>query len=508
MVGAGSNGLVAAAYLARAGLDVLVLERRHIVGGAAATEELFPGFQISTCSYLVHLLQGKIARELRLFERGLRILPLDPFRFFPLPDGRSIRQWQDEERTAREYERFGQRDGRGYKHWNQFWNRAASLVHRYFLDDDPPTVAELVERSKGTSDEPFLERLIHGTMTELLDECFEADESKASIVQTLDVKRFDGPCVLLAYATVRTPHWMDPSDQGLAVGGMGAVTGAMADAAREYGAKFRLGAEVKEILCDERGAVGVRLTDGQVIRSHRVVSNADPKQTFLGLLGDGRLPSETRARIERLDSECGTMKLHTIVDALPDFSRHLGKGFEPRDLVMTHICPSTAYYQRSVEDALAGRVSAQPIMNIQVPTVYDTSIAPAGKHIVSMWIRYEPVHPSGSSWDAIREAEGRRLIELFGEYAPNFPASVMDWTLFTPRDIETRLSMTDGNYHHINHAAGQLLGDRLFPGGGYRTPIPALYMCGAGTHPGGEVSGAPGHNAANAILKDIAKAST
>lgn len=503
VVGAGHNGLVAAAYLARAGLDVVVLERRHMVGGAAATEEIFPGYKISTCSYLVHLLQEKIIRDLGLYGRGLRILPLDPFRFFPLPDGRSIRQWQDERRTMEEYSRFGKRDGEGYRKWNQFWARAAALTHQFFLSE-PPGVDELRSRVRGSQDEEFLDRLINGTMTELLDECFDSDVSKASIVQTLDVKSFDGPSVLLAYATVRSASWMDPRSQGLAIGGMGSITRAMAEAARDFGASIRLGAEAKRILCNGGRAAGVLLADGQVVRGRMVISNADPKRTFLDLLEDGCCPPSLSQMVEGLDSECGTMKLHTIVDELPDFTRHLGNGFNPRDLVMTHICPSTEYYRRSVEDAAAGRVSTGPIMNIQIPTVYDSSIAPAGKHIVSMWIRYEPVHPTGTTWDELRAPEGERLIDLFDEYAPNYRRSILDWTLYTPLDIEQRLYMTDGNYHHLNHSAGQLLGDRLFPGGGYRTPVAGLYMCGAGTHPGGEVSGAPGHNAAHAILADLA----
>ena len=507
VIGGGSNGLVTAAYLARAGLDVLVLERRHLVGGAAATEELFPGFHISTCSYLIHLLQDRVVKDLDLYRHGLRVLPIDPFRFFPLPDGRYLHQWQDESRTCGEYETFGAGDGAGYRRWLHFWTKAATLIHRYFLTE-PPTIEELRADVRGTGEEALVERLLSGTMTALLDEYFVSDEAKASVVQTLDVKEFDRPGVLLGYATARTPHWMDPSGQGLAVGGMGALSLSVARAAEGFGAKIRVGADVVRILCDDRRAYGVVLADGQELRSRMVVSNADPKRTFLQLLpADHRTPT-IRSEMERLDTDCGTMKLHTAVDELPDFSRHLGAGFDPRSLVMIRICPSTTYYRKSVEDAMAGKVSAAPIFDIQIPTVYDTSIAPQGKHIVSMWIRYEPVHPKGSTWDELRQGEGERLIDLFTEYAPNFRKSVTDWLLLTPVDIERRLNITDGNYHHTNHAPGQLLGNRLFSRGGYRTPIAGLYMCGAGTHPGGEVSGAPGHNAAQAILVDVQSAKT
>jgi phytoene dehydrogenase-like protein len=284
---------------------------------------------------------------------------------------------------------------------------------------------------------------------------------------------------------------------------MGAVSQSVARAAERFGAKIRVGADVVKILCDNQRAYGVVLADGQELRSKIVVSNADPKRTFLELVQADHRTADIRSAVERLDTECGTMKLHTVVDELPDFSRHLGVGFDPRSLVMIRICPSTQYYRKSVEDASAGRVSSNPIFDIQIPTVYDTSIAPPGKHIVSMWIRYEPVHPKGSTWDELRQGEGERLIDMFTEYAPNFRKSVRDWLLLTPLDIERRLNITDGNYHHTNHSPGQLLGDRLFQRGGYRSPIAGLYMCGAGTHPGGEVSGAPGHNAAHAILADL-----
>ncbi len=423
VVGAGHNGLVAATYLARAGLDVLILERRSIVGGACATEEIFPGFRVSTCSYMVHGLQDKIVRDLNLVRNGYHVQQYDPVGFRPYPDGRYLLRWRDLERTCAEIAKFSQHDADAHRRWTDFWHRVGSLLNPYFLTD-PPTIAELRQKVRGTEEEALLERLISGTLTELLDQHFETDAVRVSHLQTHDMKNPNEPGVLLGIASILSPDLMvDPRNQGLVIGGMGGVTRAMARAAANAGVKLRLGAEVRRILVDENRAQGVELIDGQVFRSKLVLSNADPKRTFLQ----------------------------------------------------------------------------------QIPTVYDPTIAPDGKHIVSMWVRYYPVHPNGATWDDLREAEGNRLIDALTVYAPNFRRSLIDWVLYTPADLEQRVGLTDGNIHHLSHRPGQVLGDRLAGTGGYRTPVQGLYICGAGAHPGGEVTGGPGHNAAHAVLADLAR---
>ena len=500
IVGAGHNGLVAAAYLARAGLSVLVLERRHIVGGACATEEIFPGFHVSTCAYLVHAMHDKIVRDLDLYRHGYERFRRDPAFIVPLEDGRVVRLWNDVEKTCREFEQFSVRDAEGYRRWDAFWRSAGALFDRFALSE-PPTIDELRRQVAADGGMP---QLFSGTLRGLIDDCFVTDQAKAAVVHSAFVMRpMDEPGVLLAEASHRADMHVEPEHQGLPKGGMGTVSAAMARAAEGVGARIRLGAAVKRILVDDGRAAGVELTDGQVLRSRVVISNADPKRTFLKLIDRGDLPSGVATEISELDTNCGSLKFHAALRELPDLSRFLGDAHDPRLLSGIRICPSLAYYTQSLNDALEGRITSCPLLSVQIPTVYDDSIAPTGCHIASMWIRYYPVSPHGGSWDERHAAVGEQIIDAFTRWAPNFRDSIIDWCLYTPADMERRMSLTDGNIHHLHHAGRQLLGDRLFERGGYRAPVRGLYLCGAGTHPGGEVSGAPGHNAAHAVLDDL-----
>lgn len=503
VVGAGHNGLVCAAYLAKAGLDVLTLERRDILGGACATEELFPGYRISTCSYVAYILQDKVVHDLELRKHGYQVHPLPMKRFFPYPDGRSLIFWNDTARTQREIkDAFSEKDARGYVAIQQFWYRAAKLLDRYFLTE-PPTVSELCDTVRGTKDEPLLDRLLHGTLTDLVNELFETDEVKAAAIShVMAGKGMDEPGLLFAYAATKPSALVDPDNQGIVVGGMGAISESIARSAESAGALVRRGAEVKRIVFEEGRACGVELVDGEKLRSRIVVSNADPKRTILGLVGESTAGTALAATVRRLETTHATIKFHAAVDELPDFSRHLGVGFDPTLIATIGIGPTTAYFRQSIQDALDGVVTRCPVIDVQIPTVYDRTVAPEGRHIVSMWVRFLPVTPKAGSWDDLRVPFGEQLIDVLTSYAPNFRRSVLDWLVFTPADIERRTYMTDGNFRHTDHVAGQLLAGRLFSRGGHRTPIPGLYMCGAGTHPGGDVSGAPGHNAAHAILAD------
>lgn len=503
IVGGGHNGLVCAAYLARSGWDVLVLERRPIVGGACASEEIFPGYRVSTCSYVAYILQDKVVRDLELRKFGYDVHPLPMKRFFPYPDGRSLIFWNDTARTCREMATtFSRKDAEGYATIQAFWARAGRLFNRFFLCE-PPTVPELQEMVRGTEDEVLLHQLLHGRLSDLVDELFESDEVKAAAISHVMAGRgIDEPGLMFAYAATKPGALVDGANQGIVIGGMGTISESIARSAESAGATLRCNAEVSRIVIEDGRACGVQLTDGQVIRSRIVISNADPKRTFLKLVGEDDLPPGVAASIRALKTSHATLKFHSTVSELPDLSRYLGADFDPRLIATIGIGPTTAYYRQSVQDAIDGKVTECPVIDVQIPTVYDRTVAPPGKHIVSMWVRFLPVNPKEGSWEELRSVVGNQLIDLMTEYAPNFRRSLIDWVVYTPADIESRVYLTDGNFRHTDHVPGQLLAHRLFSRGGHRTPVAALYMCGAGTHPGGDVSGAPGHNAAHAILSD------
>ena len=502
IVGAGHNGLVAANYLARAGARVLVLERRDFVGGACITEELFPGFRVSSCSYICHMLQGKVIDDLQLRRHGLDIHPVDPYRFQPFPSGNYMLRWHDESKNAEELARLSPVDMDGYGRYEDFMGRAAGILHRYFLED-PPTLAQVTEDVRGTADEAIWERMLTGNMRDLVEENFESPEVRAVFIDAEDACDPRAPGSILSVAYVATDLFTEPHNLGIPHGGMGGITQAMARAAESLGAEIRTDSPVDRILVRDGRAVGVRLADGEEIEADVVLSNADPKRTFLSLVDESQVPPGLTGAVRRLKTDVSYLKFHAALDELPDFTDYLGSRYDEDYLVQVRICPSIDYFQRSADDARAGRPSSAPVMHIQIPSVHDRSLTPEGKHVMSIWVLYAPVRPNGGTWDDYREQAGEQLIDIIDDYAPNFRRSVRDWELFTPQELEERVGLTDGNIRHLDITTAQVLANR--PGGllrGYKTPVDGLYLCGAGTHPGGEVTGAPGHNAAHAVLRD------
>ena len=502
ILGAGHNGLVAATYLARAGAEVLVLERRDFVGGACITEELFPGFRVSSCSYICHLLQRKVIDDLQLRQHGLAIHPVDPYRLQPFPGGNYLLRWHDAANNEAEIARLAPGDVDGYRRYRDFMGRAAAILHRSFLTD-PPTLAEVTAAVRGSPDEAVWERMLTGTMRALVEEHFQSPEVRAAYIDAQDACDPRAPGSILAVAYLETDLFTAAPDLGIPHGGMGAITQAMARAARSAGAEIRTGTPVARIQLRNGRAVGVQLANGERIACDTVVSGADPKRTFLSLIDPGELPPVLAGGVPRLKSDVAYLKFHAALDELPDFTRYLGSGYDEKLLVQIRICPSVDYFQRAADDARAGRPAAAPVMHIQIPSVLDRSLVPDGKHVISVWGLYAPVKPRQASWDDLREQTGDRLIEIIDRYAPGFRRSVREWALFTPQELEQRVALTDGNIRHLDITSAQILANR--PNrllSGYRTPIAGLYLCGAGTHPGGEVTGAPGHNAAHAILHD------
>jgi phytoene dehydrogenase-like protein len=503
IIGGGHNGLVCAAYLAEAGLDVLLLERREVLGGACVTEELFPGYRFSACSYYCHLLQTKVINDLDLRRHGFEVSHLDPQKCFVLPDGRALFLWDSVEQTQESLARFSSRDARAYPRWVAFWKRAAGLIHPYFLTP-PPTIAEVYAGLRTHEDRELLDTLLTTSMRELVQEHFEDDAVRGAFIHAHDVgdPAAAGSAWCLAYIKCNemTPH----ENIGIVTGGMGGITQAMAASARSRGATLRTGVTVSRILVDNGTTSGVRMADGDEIRSRLVISNADPKRTFLGLIEEEHLPAEFRSKVQRLRTATAYLKFHAALDRLPDFSRYLPPGATVRHLAYTRICPSIAYFERAWDDARHGRAPQAPVLDIQIPSGYDATMAPAGKHVMSIWGLYAPVRLAEGSWDGKRRDVGERVIDVLAGYAPDIRDCIVDWDLFTPPDLEARIGLTDGNIRHLDIVPDQFLASRPMPGWAhYRTPIRNLYLCGAGTHPGGEVTGAPGHNAAKVIISDF-----
>ena len=502
IVGAGHNGLVSANYLAKAGGRVLVLERRDFVGGACITEELFPDFRVSSCSYICHMLQGKVIDDLELRKHGLDIHPVDPYRFQPFPSGNYMLRWHDQQRNAEEIARMSPGDLEGYHRYQGFMRRASGILHRYFLES-PPTLAQVTEDVRGTQNEAVWERMLTGNMRDLVEEHFESPEVRAVFIDAEDAGDPRAPGSIMSIAYLDTDMFTEDRNFGIPHGGMGGITQAMARAAESLGAEIRANAVVERILVRDGRAVGVELADGERIEADVVLSNADPKRTFLSLVDENDVAPEVVQGIRRLKTDVSYLKFHAALDELPDFTHYLGNRYDENFLVQVRICPSVEYFQQSADDARSGRPSSAPVMHIQIPSVLDKSLTPEGKHVMSIWVLYAPVRPREGAWDELREQTGEHLIDTIGEYAPNFRKSVRDWELFTPQELEERVGLTDGNIRHLDITSAQIFANRpsnLFDG--YRTPIENLYLCGAGTHPGGEVTGAPGHNAAHEVLRD------
>ena len=506
VIGAGHNGLVAATYLARGGLNVLVLERRDLVGGACVTEELFPGYRLSSCSYICHLLQEKVIVDLELARHGFEVYPLEPARFHPFPDGRHLVIWDDHARTAAGIERHSRRDAAAYLRWMDFWERAGRLLHPYFLAP-APTYSEIAARVRGTEDEELWEALTTRPMWDLVHEHFESDVMRAHALNAQDIGDPRAPGSALCYAYIKVNLCSAPGTVGIVKGGMGGITRAMTAAAHEAGVTIRTGAEVERVLVEKGRATGVVLGGGDVVRADLTVSNADPKRTFLRLVPPDALPETFREAVARLGTRAAYLKFHAALRELPDFSAFFepgGAGFDPRYLAQVKICPSVDAFLGSWQDAQAGRPSRTPLMEVQIPSVHDPTLAPPGHHVVSVWALWAPVKLVEGSWESRRREVGEHLIDTLTAYAPNFRRALVDWMLFTPADLESRVGLTDGNIRHLDLVPGQMFARRPLPGWArYRTPLAGLYLCGAGTHPGGEVTGAPGHNAAHVILEDL-----
>ena len=516
IIGGGHNGLVAGAYLAKAGKRVLILERRHLVGGAAVTEEIFPGFRYSVCSYVVSLFRPEIIRELDLPSHGMEILPLD-CTFNPLPNGDYLFRGSDPEETRREISRHSPADAEAYAEYGRVMMQMARFV-KPVLAMEPPDPTSLrpgqwlpwIRMGKRFQDLEPDHRFIHAKMmtmsaVDFLENWFESDVMKAAlsvsgIIGTFLGVRSPGTAYVLLH------HYMGEIDGsfrswGLARGGNGAISEAVAAAARKFGAEIRTEAPVASINVHNGTAVGVTLENGEEIPARMVASGVDPHLTFLKLLDPGHLDSEFREGIGKFRYRGSSGKVNLALDRVPRFRSLPEAGPHLRGAIS--IAPSVDYLDRAYDEAKYGNFSSRPFLDIVIPSLTDQTVAPPGKHVMSIFVQYAPYHLREGNWDDRREEFGDTVIDTLEEYAPGIRKSILHRQVLTPLDMERDFGLTEGNIFHGELSREQLLFQRPLIGySRYRTPIRNLYLCGSGAHPGGGVMGAPGRLAAHRILKD------
>jgi phytoene dehydrogenase-like protein len=514
IIGGGHNGLVCAAYLARAGKRVLVLERRERVGGAAMSEEVFPGFRFSVFSYVVSLLRPEIIRDLELPRHGLHILPLEST-LTPLPNGDYLAQWNDHDQNRRELARHSLRDAEAYDEFGVELHQMARLI-KPILGVAPPDPASLHPRElldlaklarmfRNIEKKKFnaLWKLLTLSSADYLDTWFETEALKATksasgIIGTLLGPRSPGTAYVLLH------HYMGELDGvfrawGFAKGGNGSVSAAIASAARSFGAEIRTNAPVAQILIHNGKAKGVVLEGGEEIRADVVISGADPRHTFLGLVGEKNLPQDFAESIRRFKFRGASAKVNLALGELPSFTCMPGRGPHLRGAVS--ISPSVAYLERAYDDAKYGEISRRPYMDIVIPSMLDPAMAPPGKHVMSIFVQYAPYQLNGGWNDARREALGDAVIDTLAEYAPNIKSAILHRQVVTPADIERIVGLAEGNIFQGELSLQQMFFLRPAPAWSrYSTPIKGLWQCGSGTHPGGGVMGASGRNAAFALL--------
>jgi len=524
VIGGGHNGLVCAFYLAAAGLAVTLLERRAIAGGAAVTEEFHPGFRNSTASYTVSLLNPKIIRDLDLTAHGLRIVERRLQNFLPLEDGRYLKAGPG--RTKAEVAKFSPRDAERLDAFGATLDVMADTLRTMVLETPPNVVAHggwatlrealrlvtRVVRPLGRLDMAArrdLVALFDQSAGALLDHWFESDPIKALFGFDAIVGNYASPYTP-GSAYVQLHHAFGEVNGkkgtwGHAIGGMGAITQAMAQAAAARGADIRLASPVREVLIERGRAVGAVTEAGAQFRAPIVVANLNPKLLFQTLVDAAALPEDFRARIAQWRCGSGTFRINVALSALPSFACLPGADVAEHHTAGIIIAPSLRYMDKAYDDARAHGWSARPIVELLIPSSLDDTLAPPGRHVASLFCQHvAPVLPDGAPWADRRDAVARHMIQAVDDYAPGFARSVIGMAALTPQDLEDTFGLIGGDIFHGALSLGQMFSARPVLGhADYRSPVPGLYMCGSGTHPGGGVTGAPGHNAAREILRDV-----
>jgi phytoene dehydrogenase-like protein len=517
VVGGGHNGLVTACYLARAGWRVLVLERRYIVGGACVSEEIFPGFKVSTAAYVNSLFRPEIIRDLRLHEQGFEPIERNPASFSPFSDGRYLMLGTGTSKDVEEIAKFSPRDAENYPKYEAMLERVASVVEPTLTQIPPnllhPSLGQLLEAGKmgralqrlGPNMGEAIE-VLTGAARPILDRWFESEELKGTIATDAIIGAFMAPS-MPGTAYVLFHHVMGETNGKRGVwsyvrGGMGGLTQALASAARALGVEIRTDSEVAKILTRNGRVRGAALTNGDEFEAKRVASGLDCHLTFQTLLDPAELPADFNAAVARISYSSASCKINVALERLPSFTALPGHEPGPQHFGTVHLCPDQDFIERAYDDAKYGGFSREPVVECTIPSSLDSTVAPPGKHLMSMFTQYAPYRLKAGPWtDALRNEYADRCFDVVERYAPGFKASVIDRQILTPVDLEATFGLTGGSIFQGAMPLHQLFAFRPVPGyAGYATPIRGLFLCGAAAHPGGGVMGAAGWNAARVML--------
>jgi len=522
IIGAGHNGLTAASYLARAGYSTLVLERRDIVGGCCVTEEIAPGCRASTTSYIASMLRPEVIRDLRLAEHGLRMVPCDPALQVPFPDGQLVSWWANRDQVVEELRKISVKDAETFVRLDDQLKKLARYLQPFFLEPPPEPGTQSFEgwaelfragrrfRGISTTEISQLVSFLTGSLGDFLDRNYESEKIKTLFLANNVYGKHGGPyqpgsALGLLFHLLSGGEHDQQGFYGHVMGGMGSITKAMAAAAREFGAKIRTGSAVETIDLRDGRVRAVVLEDGTEIRARVVLSNADPKRTFLGMLPERDLPSDFVQAIRGIKMDGPCAKVNMVLSEEPRFTGTPSE-YAPQQRSLFTLIPSLEFAERCYDIAKFGEIPEQLWVDCVIASNADPSLAPAGKHIMTCFVQYVPYKLRAGTWDEKRELLGDRVLQKIAEYAPNVPNAIVAMQVLTPLDLERTYGLTEGNIFHGDLNLEQLFFNRPVAGWSqYRTPIAGLYLCGAGAHPGGGVTGAPGHNAAHQVLRDLKK---
>ncbi len=507
VVGGGHNGLVAGAYLAKAGMKVLVLERRSIVGGACVTEEVFPAVKFSRLAYSAGLLRPEIIRDLELARFGYEVHPFDPQFFLPFPNGDSMLLWSDADRNYKELARFSKKDAAAHPKYVAFWTEIMELIEAMVLEP-PPSLPDLLSMFKGAEAEELAKRILLSSAAELLDEFFESEEVKAMLVTGTTIglpagPRTPGTALMLGHMLLHEINGVKQTF-GYAKGGMGGISDALARAAAHHGATIRTSAAVRKILTKGGHAIGVELVNGRREMARAILANVDVKTTFEKLVEPDALEPQFLAKVRRIKATGVVTKVNCLLSELPDFTARPGKTVQPHHRGYIDVCPSVDYLERAWDDAKWGQPSREPFLDCVLHSVTDPSLAPPGKTTLSIYSQYSPYRLREGTWDRRKDEVADAILETLAQFAPNLRHSVEKRDVISPLDMEREWGLPGGCIYQTDMTPDQLFSLRPVPGwSGYRTPVQGLYLCGSSAHPGGGVTGAPGRNAATVVLEDL-----